>query len=124
MGVAQMKGGTVRTDAKSGPKSKLKKFDLVVSDRVWHDRQSGNRAMVVRLGTAMLRARVHHDASYDFQSWAKIEVWANGWQEVHFIPGQAVTTRHSGAVETARSGDFDDDVNELFRVAEVVLGLP
>ena len=114
----------MRTDTKVGAKPRLRKFDMVVSDRVWHDRQSANRAIVARIGTAMLRARVHHDASYDFQAWAKIEVWANGWQEVHVIPGQALTTRHSGAAETARSDDFNEDVNELFRVAEVVLGLP
>lgn len=45
---------------------------------------------IVYAGTDVLRARVHHDHSYDFQSHASVEVWRDGWKEVARLGGTDV----------------------------------
>lgn len=71
----------------------------VIKTRSWKGRQDTNRQDVVREGERVMRYTVHHDTSYDFQSWAKAEVWNGKWRTVHSIPGYEIKSVDSAMKE-------------------------
>lgn len=92
-----------------------------ISDRVWQGRQSWNREVLEAVGTDRVRYTVRCDA-YDFQSYATAEVWhADGWHEVHRIPGQAMCSKISYVARQCPAHVFDADLAELRMVARAIL---
>jgi hypothetical protein len=92
------------------------------SDRTWkYGAQSADREIVFRAGGRTLRARVHCDFHYQHQGWGKIEMWADGWREVHTIPGAALRTQR--VPDGTKPGDFDKDLEELVAVAAAILDI-
>ena len=60
----------------------------VISDRTWQGHQSWNREVIENIGGKRVRLTVKVDA-YDFQSWAKAELWSGDkWNTIHHIPAE------------------------------------
>lgn len=107
------------------PKAKPK----VISDRTWQGRQSWEREVIESIDESRFRYHVKVDA-YDFQSYAKAEVWMTdgesgspGWRQVHRIPGQELRAfkRISYVSQNVSGAVFDADLVELRRVAQAVV---
>lgn len=97
--------------------------DTKISDRIWQSSQSWNRELIRRVGARKVRLTVHKDA-YAFQSWARAHVWKErdmGWELLHEIPGEQLTTKVSYVSHGAKPEDFADDLAELLRVCEEML---
>lgn len=99
-----------------------------ISDRTWLGKQSWNREIIemmtdnaANVTDIRVRYTVHVD-SYDFQSWAKAEVWKDmAWSAIHKIPGQALKTRASYVDPKVKPSAFDADITELRSVTKKVL---
>jgi hypothetical protein len=73
-----------------------------------------------------LRVRVRAD-SYVAQSWGRVERWDGAaWQEVWYVPGEALNVPQKLAYRTARpvAQDFAADVAALLQRAADVLAPP
>ena len=101
-----------------------------IVDRQWRGQKSWNRERIEIMGKTpgfrdgvRVRFTFKLDA-YDFQSYAKAEVWkgaVQGWTAVHSIPGQLLKAVGSYVSATAKPDMFDADLAELRRVATLVL---
>ena len=103
---------------------KIKTAPKVISERVWHGRQSVECERIVSVHGKRVRYLIGVD-SYDFQSSATAELW-NGekWHKVHSIPGQAMASCKTisyveKGVTIAR---FAVDLAELERVTLAIIG--
>ena len=74
----------------------------------------------IKLDDHKLRIKIRND-SYAFQSYAKVELW-NGtkWNTVHSIMGQEMKS-NAAYNQKATIKCFDQDRNELIRVAKEIL---
>jgi hypothetical protein len=86
-------------------------------------RQSLNYQEIVKIGDDKVRIRIKSD-SYDFQSYARIEVWGNEnkWNNIHNIPFANMATPpelyyHSNANKRS----FKVDRDKLIDVATSIL---
>lgn len=75
-------------------------------------------------GTAhKLRVQVRRD-SYDFQSWATVEVWSNAlsrWENIGSIHYSRMKTRRDYVSGKWEIANYGPDVDSLLHTAEVVL---
>jgi hypothetical protein len=77
---------------------------------------------------AKLRISIRTD-SYAPQAYAKIEVWRDKWEQLHFIAGPCLATDCKLGYSVAyrdsadRSSLYETDRQELLRVALIVLGI-
>lgn len=97
----------------------------LISERTYNQSDSWWREIIVANGDTRLRYTVRYNA-YEFQSWGRIEVWTVlGWELVHQIPGVELEgwDHVSYASKTVDETAFEDDLLELDRVANLVLGL-
>lgn len=60
---------------------------VVAHHRGASTKQAEDETQLVYAGPDVLRARVHHDRFYDFQCFATVEVWRDGWTEVARLGG-------------------------------------
>lgn len=74
------------------------------------------------------RVKVHVDTSYPYQGSGKAEVWSPStmtWNEVAFLPGEALTTKPSmvsaGRRVFGKAEDFAGDVRTLALAAQDVV---
>lgn len=70
----------------------MPEFEIkVVADHRGSSRdQSYNATQIAYAGEDVLRATVHFDQFYDFQSQATVAVWRDGWQEIIRLGGTDV----------------------------------
>ena len=64
--------------------------------------------------------------AYDFQSYARSETWTeSGWKTVHSIMSNLMKTPHGLYAQCRRTELrwFDDDLQELRRVTQAILGI-
>ncbi len=96
---------------------------MMISDRTWKGHQSWNREVIENVGGRRIRFSIKVD-SYDFQSWARAEVW-NGdkWNVIHSIAGQEIKSfkKVSYVSRTCSPTVFDEDLKELRSVTNAVL---
>lgn len=94
--------------------------DDVIADSTWSGDQSCHRQLIVKRGGDVLRYHVRRNA-YVSQSFAEVELWRDGWQKLHRMPGELMTTDASYVVHNISPSAFDGDISELRRVACAVL---
>lgn len=102
-----------------------------ISDKIWNSSSSWHREVIVELpmvtkdGAVLavpkrLRLRVECNA-YTFQSGAVAQVWNDGWSEVHRIAGPMLKTSVSYVGPRPNPSAFQEDMDELMRVAKTVI---
>ena len=86
--------------------------------------QSVGLQEVVVYNDNKLRIQIKSD-SHDFQSYARVDVWAGGWTRVHSIPFNKMSTEkglyYGRKINPRSAKDFKADRDELVRVAIKVL---
>lgn len=95
---------------------------VTISDRTFKGHQSWNREIIEKIADSnKVRMVVKCDA-YAVQSYATAEVWrADGWKQIHQIPGEVLASRVSYISRDVQPSAFDADIAELRRVALAVL---
>lgn len=91
-----------------------------ISDRTWRGQQSVNREVIETVGVRRVRYTVRIDA-YNFQSYARSEVWRDEWVQIHRISGEQLSTSASYVDKNVAATAFDADIDELRRVTIAIL---
>lgn len=91
----------------------------IIENREFRGRQSRNLIRIVKTATGhKLRICIKRD-SYDFQSYARIELWSDTegkWNLVHSIPYVEMA-----CVRAAFEGKMEEDAAELLRIALLIV---
>lgn len=91
----------------------------IIESREFRGTQSRNLTRVVKTGQGhKLRIRIKRD-SYDFQSYARIELWSETegkWNFVNNIPHPEMA-----CVKSAFDGKMEEDAVELLRIALLIV---
>ena len=91
----------------------------IIESREFRGTQSRNLSRIVKTHQGhKLRIRIKRD-SYDFQSYARIELWSEPlgkWNFVHSIPHPEMA-----CVKSTFEGKMDEDAVELLRMALLIV---
>lgn len=91
----------------------------IIALMMWKGRQDWNFQSIEKMGRdSKIRITIKVDA-HTFQSYAMAEIWcvAQGWKEIHTIPGEVMNSRNISYVsQSVDVAGFRPDCEELRRV--------